>query len=171
MAGLGGGMLPAPPCLLLSAWEDQPLARALAGHGTAHQGRRGSAKNRQGSLSSGVRGVWSPSRLCPDPPHAVSAPALVLGGGPALPPPSPSLHCTEMQSHCSFLCPASFSLGREHSLWRMDGRTDGQTGVLELGWGWQPTCGGVDAPEVEEQHCRVREVEGHLEERPRKGQS
>jgi len=74
-------------------------------------------------------GCVEPSRLCPDPPpnHAARAPALTLGGGPALPAPSPSpsLRPPERQSHRSVLCPASFSPGGKH------GRTDGQPD----GWG------------------------------------
>lgn len=83
-------------------------------------------KSRQCPPSSGGEWCVEPITALPRPPHAVCTPALVLGRGPALPPPSPSLTLPlpEMQSHCLFLCPASFSPGGEHSWWQMDGQTD-----------------------------------------------
>lgn len=149
-------MLPAAPCLLLSAWEDRPLPGVLPGHGTAHEGGRGSAKNGQCPLGLGASGAWSPSWLCSDPPCS-KCPALPLPMAPTAParnakPPFVSL-------------PRILPPGQRAQWWQMDRQTDGC-----LRAGPQPTCGGVDAPEVKEQHCRVREVERHLEERPRKGQ-
>lgn len=84
----------------------------------------------------------------------------INGGWSLVPLPSPSLTApAEMQSRSLFLCPAVFPQAESTV---SGGQTDRQRGVWERG-GWQCTCRSVDAPEIKEQHGRVREIEGHLE--------
>lgn len=97
-------------------------------------------------------------------------PSISAGQGPGSPPSQPITNTAPARN----AKPLFVSLPRIlFPGWRAqlvaDGWTDGQMGISGLGWGWQPTGGRVDTPEVKKQHCRVREVEGHLEKRPRKG--
>lgn len=109
------------------------------------------------ALPSQLWGEWcvEPSQLCPDPPMQ-QVPSINVGGVPGSPS-QPIANCSCRNAKPLFApLRCSLSPGSEHS----QGWTDRQMGV----WGgWQRTCGGVDTPEIKEQHGRVREVEGHLE--------